>query len=270
MNTYKNLNEQEDSLMKTGSKTVHNNQEVLQYWNEDKVESMYDKNLLDLEIRLIKKRLKRNSKILDAGCGEGEGTIEYSKVPQVTIHAADFSETRLKKASKKLTKQNNVSLKKIDFLSNYSLDKDYDAIISQRFLINLMEWKLQQKVLMDFKSMLKKGGRLIMLEGSKNGVAALNKLRSAMGLKPIPIKWHNRFFNDKLLIDFMKKIKFQLVEEDCLGGYFLLTRGIRPYFEKELNWNAKFNKMAASAEIEKLLNFGPNCSRLKLWVFKKT
>lgn len=256
-------------MKKNSKKIVHNSQEVLEYWDQNNVESMYDKNLLNLEIRLIKDKLTQNSKILDAGCGEGEGTLEYSKLQGVKIHAVDFSETRLLKAAKRLSKHRNVTLKKVDFLGTYFLDKDYDTIISQRFLINLMEWKLQQKVLLDFKSILKKGGKLVVLEGSLEGVEALNKLRGVFGLGSIPVKWHNLFFNDKALINFMKRSNFKLVEEDGLGEYFMLTRGLRPYFEKELNWDSKFNKIASSPKIREVLNLGPIYSRLKLWVFEK-
>src|SRR3989344_9046879 len=105
------------------SKIIHNSKEVLEYWDRADVESMYDKNLLNLEIRLIKDRITQNSKILDAGCGEGESTLEYSKIPGVKIHAVDFSETRLKKAAKRLSKHSNVTLKKVDFLGKYSLNK---------------------------------------------------------------------------------------------------------------------------------------------------
>ncbi len=255
--------------MKTRIKPDHNTQEILAYWNQDHIESMYDKYLLNLEIELIKKRLAKNTKILDAGCGEGEGTLEYSKIPGVKIHAVDFSETRLKKASKRLSKQSNVSLKKIDLLGTYLFDKDYDTIISQRFLINLPAWKWQQKVILNFKSMLKKGGELVMLEGSIEGVETLNKFRKQFGLNPIPTKWHNLFFHDKTLIAFMKKNNFILEAEDGLGEYFLLTRGLRPYFEKNLNWDSKFNQIACYPYIRKLLRLGSTCSRLKLWVFKK-
>lgn len=250
-------------------KATYNSKQVLEYWDRDEVESMYDKNLLKLEIQLIKERIPINSKILDAGCGEGEGTLEYAKIPGVKIDAVDFSETRLKKATQRLSKHDNVTLKKVDFLGTYSLDTDYDVIIAQRLLINLMRWKVQQKVLLDFKSMLKRGGKLILLEGSMEGVETLNKLRGAFGLKPIPVKWHNLFFDDKVLINFMKKNNFIFVEEDGLGEYFMLTRGLRPYFEEELNWDSAFNKIASSPEVEETLNLGPACSRLKLWVFEK-
>lgn len=250
-------------------KSIHNNGEVLEYWNRNDTESMYDKYLLNLEIRLIKEKIKRGSKILDAGCGEGEGTLQYSKIPEVKIDAVDFSETRLKKAARRLSKQKNVSLKKVDFLKSYSLDQNYDFIISQRFLINLMEWKLQKKVLLDFKSMLKKGGKLILLEGSIDGVNSLNNFRKIFNLKPIPVKWHNLFFDDSKLIKLMESNGMKLMEVDGLGEYFILTRGIRPLLENKLSWSSSFNKNASSAEIRDMLGWGANFSRLKLWIFKK-
>jgi ubiquinone/menaquinone biosynthesis C-methylase UbiE len=244
--------------------------ETLQeYWNREDVESMYDKHLLNAEIELIKQRILPNTKVLDVGCGEGEGTLVYSVITGVMIHAADFSETRLKKAAERLKVRENVVLKQVDFLAEYSLDNDYDIIISQRFLINLMEWRLQSKVLLGLGAMLKPGGRLVLLEGSKQGVASLNEFRAAWGLAPIPVKWHNLFFDDHVLIEFMQQAGFSLLEQDGLGTYFLLTRGIRPNLDKEVNWDCEFNRLAATRKMEDLLRFDTQFSRLKLWVFQK-
>jgi 2-polyprenyl-3-methyl-5-hydroxy-6-metoxy-1,4-benzoquinol methylase len=52
---------------------IHNDEQVLAYWNKPDEESMYHKHLLNAEIDLIRQRLTPNAKILDAGCGEGEG-----------------------------------------------------------------------------------------------------------------------------------------------------------------------------------------------------
>jgi ubiquinone/menaquinone biosynthesis C-methylase UbiE len=247
---------------------VHNNKEVLRYWDRTDVESMYDKHLIGAEIELIRCRLRRGAKILDAGCGEGEGTAVYAAVPGVTVHAVDFSETRLRKAARRLRGKKNVLLKKVDFLQPYELDDDYDFIVSQRFLINLVEWRHQKKVLLDLMAMLKKGGKLFLLEGSMQGVDELNSFRKLFSLKPIPVKWHNLFFKDMQLIQFMKSRGFSLVEEDGLGEYFLLTRGVRPLFEADLSWQSPFNKKAARAEVQRLMKLHGRFSRLKLWVFR--
>jgi SAM-dependent methyltransferase len=248
---------------------VHNNKEVLDYWNQDEIESMYDKHLINSEIHLIKKQIRNNSKILDAGCGEGEGTFVYADIPGVILHAVDFSETRLKKAKRKLHDKKNVTLEKVDFLGEYNLDKDYDFVVSQRFLINLMEWDLQKKVLINLMDMLKKGGRLLMLEGSVDGVAELNDFRKIFKMDPIGVKWHNLFFDDKKMIDFMQSSGFNLVAVDGLGEYFMLTRGIRPVLDKDLNWDSEFNLIATDKKFRDILGLKDRLSRLKLWIFEK-
>lgn len=248
---------------------VHNNIEVLAHWNSPEVQSMYDKHLLHAEIGLIRQRIAERSKVLDAGCGEGEGTIIYSSIPGVRVTAVDFSETRLQKAAARLVQRPDVVLQQVDFLGEYALDTDFDYVVSQRFLINLMEWELQQKVLRDLMARLKPGGQLLMLEGSQPGVDSLNTLRGAFGLEPIPVQWHNLFFDDERLIEFMDGHGHALVEVDGLGTYFALTRGIRPALDKELNWDAPFNGIAASKEMRDLLGFDTKFSRLKLWVFQK-
>jgi len=245
------------------------NQDILEYWNKRDVESMYDKYLLNAEIELIKRRIVPNSKILDAGCGEGEGTVVYSAIPGVLVHACDFSETRLAMAREKLTGRDNVLLKQVDFLKKHVCDLDYDFIISQRFLINLTEWPLQQRVLLALMNHLKPGGRLLMLEGSQQGVNSLNELRSSLGLEPIPVKWHNLFFDDDLLTGFMQQNNYNLIEQDGLGTYFMLTRGIRPILDSNLDWDSEFNRLAALARVSDLLGYRTKFSRLKLFVFEK-
>jgi ubiquinone/menaquinone biosynthesis C-methylase UbiE len=200
---------------------VHNNKEVLQYWERDEVESMYDKHLLTAEIAMIARKLKPGSRILDAGCGEGEGTLAYASIPGTTVHGADISKTRLLKAQSRLSRMQNVSLKHVDFLQDeLPLDEDYNFVVSQRFLINLMEWELQKKVLRKLINILKPGGRLILSEGSIQGVNELNSFRAIFGLSPIPVKWHNLFFDDTSLISFMNSCGCSFIEYDGLGSYF--------------------------------------------------
>ncbi len=244
-------------------------QQILEYWNDAETESMYDKYLLEAEINLIKQYLSPNSKILDAGCGEGEGTLVYASIPGVEMYATDYSHTRLKKAEERLKNCANVTLLEVNFLDDYSLPKDFDYIISQRFLINLSESKLQHQVLLDLMLLLKPGGKLLMLEGSKQGAEFLNSFRVAWGLEPIPVKWHNLFFDDAALVTFMKKNGYSLVEESGLGTYFFLTRGIKPALQNDLNWQCEFNKTAASKTMQALLGFTTEFSRLKLWIFEK-
>lgn len=248
---------------------VHNNREVLEYWENENVESMQDKYVVQAESDLIAGCLTPGSKILDAGCGEGEGTLVYASIPGTTVHGADFAKTRLKKAKQRVGHLPNVELRQVDFLSDPSLtlDTDYDFVVSQRFLINLMEWDLQKQVLLRLTGLLKPSGRLVLLEGSQQGVDELNALRAMYGLAPIPVRWHNLFLNDEALAEFMAANGYRLIESDGLGTYFMLTRGLKPVFDTVLDWNTEFNRASAAPEMKSLLGFGTRFSRLKLYVF---
>jgi ubiquinone/menaquinone biosynthesis C-methylase UbiE len=239
---------------------------VLEYWNQEAVESMYDKHLLNGEISLLSSWIPPGAKLLDAGCGEGEGTLAYSRIAG-TVHAADFSDTRLRKAELLLNHAPNVQFRLVDFRQDFSLDSDYDIVVTQRFLINLMEWEQQRRVITRLVALLKPGGRLLMLEGSKPGVDDLNRFRAACGLPPIPVRWHNRFFDDLEIQQFVAESGWKLHAVRGLGGYFLLTRGVRPLLDRELNWDCEFNRIAASSELAELNAFDSlRFSRLKLWV----
>ena len=242
---------------------------VLAYWNDERAESMYDKNLLNLEIDSIKTWIETGTRILDAGCGEGEGTNAYADVPGVRVDAADFSPTRLRKAAARVGSRANVTLKQIDFLGSYALDGAYDAIVSQRFLINLGNWTRQSKVIIDLAGLLKRGGRLIILEGSQQGVNSLNEWRSVWNLPPIPTRWHNCFLDDALLRALLCDNGCDLREVSGFGSYFLLTRGIRPLLSDNLDPESDFNRIAATPQVRSLLAVGETFSRLKLWVFEK-
>lgn len=248
---------------------VHNSREVLDYWEREDVESMQDKYVVSGESALIVKRLTPGSKILDAGCGEGEGTLVYASIPGTTVHGADFSNTRLKKAQARLAGHTNIDLKRVDFISDspLGLDTDYDFVVSQRLIINLMEWELQQQALLRLMSVLKSNGKLVLLEGSQQGVLELNDFRARYNLPPIPVRWHNLFLDEEKLIPFMAKNGYRLLDQDGLGTYFLMTRGIKPIFEKDPQWNDEFNKVSASAELTVSFGFGSRFSRLRLYMF---
>jgi SAM-dependent methyltransferase len=150
------------------------------------------------------------------------------------------------------------------------LDSDYDVVVTQRFLINLMEWDLQRRVITRLVSLLKPGGRLLMLEGSQPGVDELNRFRAACGLPPIPVRWHNRFFDDCEIQQFVADSGWKLKAVEGLGGYFLLTRGVRPLLDSVLNWDCEFNRIAASPGLGELGAFDSHrFSRLKLWVIER-
>ena len=102
---------------------------------------------------------------------------------------------------------------------------------------------------------LKPQGKLILCEGSLQGVKSPNNLRRKFKLEPISIRWHNVFIDDRKLI----KEEFKLIDD--FSGYFLFTRVARPFFDKDLNWDCTFNRLARD------ISLPIGCSRQKVWQF---
>ena len=105
-------------------------------------------------------------------------------------------------------------------------------------------------------SCLKPKGKLILCEGSQQGARKLDDFRAKFKLAPISVRWHNVFLDDQKLT----RLGFKLI--GGFGGYFLLTRGVRPYFDQDLNWNCRFNRLAAK------INLPHDFSRLKIWQYE--
>lgn len=246
----------------------------LDYWNREDVDSHYDKNIVQQEVRLIKQYLYPFLKVLEVGCGEGEKTMEYSMINNIDIHSIDFSDTRLRRAAKRVGRKSNVRFKRVnmidkDQINSMILDNCYDVVISERFLINILDWNKQIEVISSLKNKLVNDGLLLMIEGSEDGVKELNAFRKLFGLQEIPIRSHNLFLRDKEFAIMMTKSGWKLESIQGLGEYHLLTRGLRPVFDKELNWDSDFNKVAASRGMKEILKLGEKFSRLKFWVWRK-
>ena len=228
--------------------------ENLAYWNDPHTESMYDKNILRLEIEAIKREICVGSTILDFGCGDGESTEEYSKIGHVI--GVDFSEVRLEMARKRLP---DVVFMQGDVRNAHTFGQ-YDVVIAQRLLINLASWEEQSIAIDHLMNMVKPDGKLLLSEGSLNGVNRLNRMRAVYDLNPIPIPEHNVFIDDAFLetVCDLKKVK------SGLGAYYFLTRGIQPALTDDIKWDSRFNLASSIDEIQKLLDLG-EFSRIKIW-----
>jgi len=243
---------------------------IKEHWQRDDVASMYDKHYAAAEVSIILPHIPGSARVLDAGCGEGEGTLGIASVPGACVCGCDYSATRLKKAAERLRDCRNVELRQVDFLQDFShIGDDFDRIVTQRFLINIPTWEGQSDVLLRLMDRLRPGGKLLMLEGYRQGAEELNQLRRLFGLEPVPVLWHNKYIDDDLLVPLMTQHGYALEHEDGLGAYMFLTRGIRPCFEAQLDWDCAFNQASASCEIRDLLRMGARFSRVKLWVFAK-
>jgi ubiquinone/menaquinone biosynthesis C-methylase UbiE len=241
---------------------------IKEYWDDKKTESMYDKNLLDIETQAIIEQLNKNDDVIDIGCGEGEATIKYLKKVK-SLLAVDYSTTRLSLLKQK---SNNIDTLLLDMrkISPAILNRDYDVAITQRSLINLASFNDQKLSIRNIHSILKDNGRYIMLEGFLDGAKALNAIRKDFKLPEIPIKWHNCYLHKQRLLKYMNRY-FTLEHSRDFSLYFFLTRALNAILQhpKTPEWDSRLNCIAKEMELKYNNQFIKGVSRLELMVFKK-
>ncbi len=225
-----------------------------------------DVNLRKMEIKAILKYIQNGQKVLDVGCGNGFSTINFASVKNISIDGIDYSKQMIENAKKLFTlKKNNIKGKvkffQSDVLNNKIEENKYDVIITERCLINLGTWENQKKALTNLYKYLKPGGKLLMLEGFKDNLDEINKIRKKYRLKPINIVWHNLFFEKAKFEKFISK-HFKIENIDNFGStYMLLTRTL--FHALNNDQNKDIDKLAAL-----LPNFG-DYNYQRLYILKK-
>jgi len=205
-----------------------------------------------LEIDNIVKYIKNKTKILDLGCGNGYATIEFAKRKNIQITGIDYSKEMIRQANKALSRLGKSLRKKIKFRAEDMLEINYkgefDMVITCRALINLLSFNEQKRAIKNIFHALKGRGLYIMCENTLDGLNKLNSLRRLLGLKEIPVRWHNKYFNEELLFDFLKK-HFDILSIDNFESLYCIASKV---FNakltpegKEPDYLAEINKIAA-------------------------
>jgi ubiquinone/menaquinone biosynthesis C-methylase UbiE len=218
-------------------------EKIQNYW-EERAKENYNKNtattddihLRDLEINTLIETIhqiksENINKILDIGCGDGRSTLDIAtQFPDCHFTGIDFSETMVKIANKNLELKNKLK-DWVDFivgdvtkLNEVIDDKKFDIIISDRCLINLDTSVIQYKAISDLSNHLTPTGYFIAIENFIEGHNTMNDSRKAMGLSEIPIRWHNKYFNESDVLNISKKYFKQTVVKDFSSSYYFATR----------------------------------------------
>jgi len=205
-------------------------QEALRaYWEDPQTVSILDTHLHELEIQAVLRYLQPTDVLADVGCGDGMATARYAAVVR-HVDGLERSASLRARASRLTRLPPNMIVQDCDVLGPVP-EAAYDAIVSQRCLINLPSWDEQQRAIRHLHRMLKVGGTLILVENTNEAFQAMNDLRVQMGLARVPQHWHNRFFDYDALTAFMGG-GFQLLRHEDFGLYYLLTRVFTQMFAR--------------------------------------
>lgn len=237
--------------------------EIRKYWENPDTVSLRDDNLRRLEVDEISAWLEPGDRALDLGCGDGINTVEYARRVH-HILGVDYSASMIDKASRRVgnTSLDGIRFQQLDAGALEAFDASFDVVITQRCLINMVELSDQVEALRSIHRLLKTGGRYLMLECFEDGRASLNELRRRMGLKPIPLPWHNRFFQHEELDRAVAGL-FAVKATIDFSLYFLLSRvfapsmGVMPTDPTCERMDEVARQMTRSLGLDSLVGIGP-------------
>lgn len=256
--------------------------DIKTFWNKQaeahgnsSLATMPDQFLKNLEIENILKYLKHGMQIADVGCGNGYSSFAYSKVLDIKIQGIDYSEAMIEQANLvhdqlSLDIKKNLSFKVGDVRETFLEESFYDAVITDRCLINLTSREDQKKAIKEMHRILKKDGLFLMCEDTEQGLANLNRLREVVGLSIINVRWHNLYLDESAINDAINGL-FKLIKVEKFSSfYYLASRIINGKIaqEKDIDpsYDSEINRIASMcSSLGDFGDFGP----LKLFVLQK-
>ena len=156
-------------------------------------------------------------RVLDLGCGNGYALSELSEShPALQCWGLDYSDDLLQVAEAR-------NLARCEFLQGDArrlpFDADFfDAVYTERCLINLLDWEDQQRSLREIHRVLKPGCHYLMIECFSDGLANNNRARTECGLSEIAPAYHNKYFEKDVLFPAIERL-FTVVPPADLGGH---------------------------------------------------
>uniref|UniRef100_A0A7V6DNW2 Methyltransferase domain-containing protein n=1 Tax=Desulfobacca acetoxidans TaxID=60893 RepID=A0A7V6DNW2_9BACT len=220
-------------------------EQIKAYWEKraehflaDPASTTHDVYLRELEIMTIAKVLRAllgsgPAKVLDVGCGDGYATLNVArKLPEFTFAGIDYSANMIRLAKERLAGLPSLT-RRLTFKVGDVLDLGaacgetiFDAVISDRCLINLADKADQEHAIKEIARHVAPGGYYLAVENFEEGQAAMNQARIAVGLPEIPVRWHNLYFSEAEFTLFAEP-EFEFLEfKDFSSAYYFATRVI--------------------------------------------
>ena len=172
---------------------------ILNYWNlrakKKTLKCTNDKSLEIYEIKKIISIIKKKSRVLDIGCGDGELLRVLKKRLNIKGVGIDFSKELIDEAQKNskdikfyCEDMTNISkLKKI-------LQIKFDYIITKRSIQNLTSWNDQKNFINQLNLFCKKTSSILLFESSSTALSKINDFRKSLNLQKIKLfKIHELF-----------------------------------------------------------------------------
>jgi SAM-dependent methyltransferase len=189
--------------------------------------NIHDPEQREIEFDFLLQQLRPGERVLEVGCGNGYSTSRF-RPHTGHVDAFDYSEAMVRRAKSTFGESNNRFFHDNVLAPQLLAPDGYDLVICVRVLINLRDLHEQKRALANIADAVKTGGRLLLLEGFRDGFEALNRVRAGTGLPPLtpaPINFYSSI--SELLDDLPPGLDIPLQVFDT-GWYDYLTRIVYP------------------------------------------
>lgn len=185
-----------------------------------KIAKNYDKGFLKkITDYIVKKTIsladvKKNSKVLDIGCGTGNLLYSLSKDDSLELHGIDLSKEMLKIANKKLKNKAVLKLGSADNLTDKFKKNYFNYIFIEDAFHHFLN---QDKLIVKIKSLLNREGKLIICDLSfgRIGNIIFHKLEPG----------NSKMYTIKEYKELFEKNKFKNIKQEKFGLISVYTEG---------------------------------------------
>jgi SAM-dependent methyltransferase len=207
------------------------------FWNEqarkhgtDLAATTPDPIAKDLEIGALKRHLDPALDTLEIGCGNGTDILRLlDHLRSRRVVGIDYAEDMIEAAKKSMSElsladRSRVAVDVGDIMKDLTPLGRFSQIFTVRCLINLPTLDHQLQAVRNIDAILKPGGRLVLVESTKQGQERLNAMREAVGLEPISYHWHNLYLDqDAFLAGLPRHLKVVAIDSFA-SLYFVISR----------------------------------------------
>ena len=233
-------------------------QERLSFWNSraalGAAAGTNDVPLKTLEMQHIARFLTGANSVLDAGCGNGVTAVSILKSdPAKRLHAFDYADAMVREAERYARAEgvaDRFDVQVGDLMAPPFPNGFFDAVYTERSLINLSGDEHQRHAIGKLVEKLKPGGRLILCESFSDGLDEINSFRVPLGLPAIEQPWHNHY----LTLDAVKGMvpaNARIIEiSNFSSTYYFLSRVVNAWESRrdgvDPSYDAPINQLAFS------------------------
>lgn len=271
---YKDLTQGRELSPEERKKLVRKNwMDIAEKYGKQPDATIRDLYLRKLNTIAVNQYIEKNDSVIDVGCGNGFASVEYARTAKFTL-GVDYVQKFIDEANE--LHREVIATKNLRFLVGDVLDLseikrkygEFDKVISERTLINLLSWDEQMQALDQLSSLLKLKGLLLLTEVTLQGHESIDKIRQEFCLPVIEKHWNNVYLDENVLVDYLAE-SYSLIARENFSLYILLSRVVNAALSlpNEPSFDAPINEIAFRLSQKFSINDGPG--HQVLFVFQK-